>query len=397
MKLKDRAIELEPEVFEHYKYLHTHPELGLQEVVTSEYIYQQLLTSGYCDEIIKIPPTGWVAVLRGEKTGPAILLRADMDALPINEDEAHSLRSQNNGVMHACGHDAHTSILLGTIKLLANYKKQIAGTIYFFFQPAEEILGGAKLLFESDKLDFANIKTVAACHVIPDFYGGEIGLKAGPILASADEFDILLTGKGGHAAHPYTTVDPIVVATAVVEQLQKLVSRETNALDSAVISICGIQSLGYAYNVIPNQVKLRGTLRTINKATRERLQRRLQEVTEAISGAFGASAEVNINSGPPPLSNEEEWVERTQAVMSDILGNDKIKSMAVATMGAEDFAFIKERYPGVFVRIGCRVQGAEFTPIHSSKFVVDRGALLTGMLTMSGIALDFFGVDNNEF
>lgn len=397
MKIKDIALKIEPEVYGYYRYLHTNPELGLKEIDTSAFIYQQLAASGCCDEIIKIPPTGWVAVMHGAQDGPSLLLRADMDALPVTEDETHSIRSKNEGVMHACGHDAHASILLGTLRLLHEYKQQIAGTVYFFFQPAEEILSGAKLLLGSKEIPLAEISAVAACHVIPDFYGGEIGVKSGPVLAGADEFDILIKGKGGHAAHPYTTVDPIVIAAAVIEQVQKLVSRETSALDAAVVSICGVQSDGFAYNVIPDQVKLRGTLRTINQDTRARLQLRLKQLVEGVCATFGATAEVCIHNGPPPLSNDESWVARTKNVMAAVLGADKIKTIDVATMGAEDFAFIKERYPGVFVRIGCRVAGQPFTPIHSSKFIVDRAALITGMLTLGGITLDFFGVDKDEF
>ena len=399
MNITEWISDIEGTIYEVYKHIHENPELGMEEYNTSNLIKQELLEHSDCDEIKTIGTTGMVAVLKGEKEGPEhhFLLRGDMDALPVREDPSHDPRSKRDGVMHACGHDAHTAILLGTLRVLKNYKKHFSGNLYFFFQPAEETLNGAKLLLETREIDLEKIEGVAACHVMPDLYAGDIGLKSGVMLASADQFEVTVKGKGGHGAHPYTTVDPIVIASDIIIQLQNLVAREVSALDSAVVSICSIHSDGDAFNVIPNQVRMKGTFRALKKETREHLIRRISEVCSLVAKAGRGEAEVVFQEGPPPFYNDEQWVDRTRNVMEKLLGEEHVKMLDIVTMGAEDFAFIKDRYPGVFVRIGCRTPGKEFTPIHSSKFTVDRKALTTGMQTLCAIALDFFGIKENIY
>lgn len=399
MNILKQISDIEADIYEIFKTIHENPELGMEEYETSRLIRKELLEHKDCDEIISIGETGMVAVLKGEKEGPehCLLLRGDMDALPVKEDEDHPLRSKREGVMHACGHDAHTSILLGTLRVLKQYKKHFSGTIYFFFQPAEEILEGAKTLFFSNEIDLDKIEGVAACHVIPDLYAGDIGLKSGIMLASADQFDVTIMGKGGHGAHPYTTIDPVIISSEIVSALQNLVAREVSALDSAVISIASIHSDGDAYNVIPDCVRLKGTLRALTKETRERLTKRVKEVCEKVAEAGRGKAEVRFKEGPPPFRNDELWVERTKRMASRLMGEDHVKVLDVVTMGAEDFAFIKDRYPGVFVRIGCRSEGKEFTPIHSGRFFADPKALPAGIKTLSGIALDFFEIGDEIY
>jgi amidohydrolase len=367
----------------------------MREWETSRLIRQELLKEVEEKDLIPVGPTGWVAVVKGEKpgVGHGLLLRADMDALPVQEDADHEPRSRNDGVMHACGHDAHTAVLLGTLQILKKYRTEFSGTIFFFFQPAEEILGGAKLLLETDQMDLTAIDAVAACHMFPDLYVGEIGLKTGAMLASADHFTVTVQGKGGHGAHPYTTVDPIVIASEIVARLQCLVSREINAQDSAVVSVCSIHSDGDTFNVIPDRVVLKGTIRAIRPETRKLLQMRLTEICQGTAATGHASAQVEIIEGPPPFINDDVWVERTRRAAGILLGEKQVKRLEMASMGAEDFAYIKERYPGVFVRIGCRTRGKEFTPIHSSRFTVDRGVLSSGILTLCGIALDYFQIE----
>ena len=390
-RLKAAVEAVEKDVYAVYKELHTHPELSLQEYNTSRLI--RSVVKGYGDyaEPLSIGPTGLLYELQGEAegAGKAILLRADMDALPLQEDTDHEVHSEVPGVMHACGHDSHTSILLGTMRVLASLKKQIAGTVYFFFQPAEEGLNGAKILLQTAGVPLEKIDVVCACQMMPDLYAGEIGLQSGALLASSDTFDITVNGKGGHGAHPYTTVDPVMIAAGLVQQLQNLVAREVCALDSAVISVCSIHSEGNAYNIIPDKVHLRGTIRTLEPATRKYLQKRVKEVCEHFCAAQRATSEVTILEGPPSLHNDAAWVAKAQEVLAPVLGAENIKQLKIATMGAEDFAYIKERYPGIFIRIGCRTQGKAFTPIHSGRFTVDRKALTSGMLTMAGMALDF--------
>ncbi|MDR3258654.1 MAG: amidohydrolase [Fusobacteriaceae bacterium] len=400
MDLKLIVKNIENEVYSYYKYFHENPELSMKEFNTSLFVENILLKDSFCDQIIKIGKTGLLAVMKGEKLeapqeNSCILLRADMDALPITEDSKHFPCSKNSGIMHACGHDAHTAILLGVISVLNNYKKLFSGTIYFFFQPGEETLEGAKLLFSSDEVPLDNIDGVLALHVINELYGGDIGIKSGVNLASTDSFDIEIIGRGGHGAHSYTAIDPIVIGASIITQLQYLVSREVRAVDSAVVSVCSIHSAGDAYNIIPERIYLKGTIRTLEKEIRIKLQKRITELCNGVTKAFGASCNVLFKEGPPPLYNDKIWVERTKNVMSQILGKEHVKDLTVPAMGSEDFSYIKDKYPGVFVRIGCRSEGEEFTPSHNSKFVVDQKALTTGILTFSGVVLDFLGIFNN--
>jgi amidohydrolase len=397
MDLKLIVKNIENKVYSYYKYLHENPELSMKEFNTSLFVENILLENVLCDKIIKIGKTGLLAVINGEKPGlpqenRSILLRADMDALPITEDSKHFPCSKNSGIMHACGHDAHTAILLGTIFALKNYKKLFSGTIYFFFQPGEEVLEGAKLLFTGNEVALDKIDGVVALHVLNELYGGDIGIKSGVNLASTDNFDIEIIGRGGHGAHPYTAIDPIVISSAIISQLQSLVSREVRAVDSAVVSVCSVHSAGDAYNIIPEIVYLKGTLRTLEKEIRIKLQKRITELCNGIAKAFGANCNVLFQEGPPPLFNDDIWVERTKNVMSQILGKEHVKDLAVPAMGSEDFSYIKDKYPGIFVRIGCRRDGEEFTPSHNNKFIVDQKALATGILTFSGIVLDFLEI-----
>lgn len=389
--LKNAAADAEPAVYEVYKALHQQPEFSLQEYKTSRLVRKTVHDFGGFAEPLPIGPTGLLYKLEGEAEGEgrALLLRADMDALPVQEDADHEVRSKADGVMHACGHDSHTSILLGTMQVLSRLRQKFSGTVYFFFQPAEEGLDGAKLLLHTAGVPLDAIDAVCACHMMPDLYAGEIGLQSGALLASADHFDITINGKGGHGAHPYTTVDPVMIAAGLVQQLQNLVAREVCALDSAVISVCGIHSEGDAYNIIPDRVRLRGTLRALEPATRSYLQERMQTLCEKFCEAQRAACDFVLHAGPPSLHNDAAWVEKAQQVLGPVLGEQNIKVLKIATMGAEDFAYIKERYPGIFIRIGCRTQGKAFTPIHSGRFTVDRKALTAGMLTMAGMALDF--------
>jgi len=393
--LRAAVTAAEPHAYAAYAAIHQQPELALQEYNTNKLIRQRVQEIGGFDEPLAVGPTGLLYRLQGAKPGKTLLLRADMDALPIHEDAEHAPRSQVDGVMHACGHDSHTAVLLGTMQVLQALRQQIAGTVYFFFQPAEEGLGGAKLLLEAAGAPLDAIDAVCACHMMPDLYAGEIGLESGAILASADHFDITVMGKGGHGAHPYTTVDPVTIATGLVQQLQNLVAREVCALDAAVLSVCSIHSEGDAYNIIPDRVRLKGTLRTMNPDVRAHLQKRLREVCQGFCAAQRATCEVVLHQGPPSLHNDADWVERAQSTLAPLLGAAAVKPRRIATMGAEDFAYIKERYPGIFIRVGCRTQGRPFTPIHSGRFTVDRRALTAGMLTLGGLALDFCSAEGS--
>lgn len=394
MKLNDYVTAVEPEINEVRCQLHRNPELGLKEFVASALVEKELLEKTRPDRIERIGGTGWLVEIKGLKPGPrrCIALRGDMDALPIQEDQGHELCSQVEGVMHACGHDVHTAILLGAVRVLENYRDQIAGSVLFFFQPAEEILKGGLMFANSPKLDFSAIDGVAACHVSPELTAGTVGIRRGAILASADELHITVTGRGGHGAHPHTVVDPIAISAQMIQALQMLISRETGPNEAAVISICSIHG-GNACNIIPGEVKMDGTVRAVKPEIRKQLLKRIPQVCQGVASSMQAEAKVELELGPPPFVNDDEWTERVKRSAGRLLGSENVVELEAPSMGAEDFSYVKEKAPGVFVRLGARTPGGPYGSIHSPGFYCDRKALSTGILTLAGIALDFFGVD----
>ena len=281
---------------------------------------------------------------------------------------------------------------MGAVRVLEHYRNQIAGSILFFFQPSEETLQGGKLFAESPKIDFHTIDGVAALHVTPDLCAGKIGVRYGAILGSSDELTITVKGKGGHGAHPDTVIDPILLAAQIVQALQMLVSRELAADESGVVSLCSIQG-GNAFNIIPDTVVLKGTIRALDPKVREHILKRIPEICKGIAAAGRGDAEVNIKLGPPPLVSDSQWVDRVKRCGSKLLGHENVIELAHPSMGAEDFAFVMEKAPGVFVRFGSRSEGGPYGGLHSPHFYCDRKALTTGILTLAGIALDFFDVD----
>lgn len=393
MKLQDYVAEIEPEINDVRCQIHRNPELGLKEYATSALVEQELLQKTHPDSMERIGETGWLVEIKGNKPGPGrcMALRGDMDALPIKEDPCHQLCSQVEGVMHACGHDVHTAILLGAVRVLEHYRDQIAGSVLFFFQPAEEILKGGLMFVNSSKLDFDTIDGIAACHVSPELTAGTVGVRSGAMLASADELHITVTGKGGHGAHPHTVTDPIVISAQIIQALQLLISREVGPNEAAVISICSIHG-GNACNIIPGEVKMDGTVRAVKPEIRKHLLKRIPEVCRGVAASMQAEARVELELGPPPFINDEGWLERVKRSAGHLLGPENVVDLEIPSMGAEDFSYVREKAPGVFVRLGARTPGGPYGSIHSPGFYCDRKALTTGILTLSGIALDFFGV-----
>lgn len=387
--------EIEPEINAVREDIHRHPELGLQEFRTSALIEKELRQKTTEDSIRKVGETGWLVEIKGTKPGPkhCIALRGDMDALPVQESEDFALRSEINNVMHACGHDVHTSILLGAVRVLEHYRDQIAGSVLFFFQPAEEIMKGAKLFADNPMIDFDEIDGVAALHVSPELDAGTIGTRYGAILGSSDELTITLRGKGGHGAHPHTVIDPVAAAAEIINVLQTLVSREVTPHEPAVVSICSIHSDGNAFNIIPNQVELCGTIRAVKPEIRDLLVKRIPEIVMRTAEGMRVTAEVSVKLGPPPFVNDKEWVDRVFRSSKKLLGPEYVAELPIPSMGAEDFAFVKEKAPGVFVRFGARTPGGPYGSMHSPTFYCDRKAIRTGILTLCGIALDFFEVE----
>ncbi|MEG2074128.1 MAG: M20 family metallopeptidase, partial [Angelakisella sp.] len=264
VKLTDGANKITPQIETLCNYLHEHPELSLQEHNTCDLLEKYIRENVTYERMKRVGETGLFVEIKGTKEGAhkVIAFRGDIDALPIQEQEGAAHRSQVAGVMHACGHDVHATVNLGAAKLLSDCRDTFSGSVYFFFQPAEEVLKGARLFLADPDIDFSKIDAVAAVHSSPEIDAGTIGVRHGAILASADEMRITVHGKGGHGAHPHTVIDPIVAAASIIMNLQTLVSRETSAADSAVVSVCTINA-GTAHNIVPGQVEMTGTVRTV--------------------------------------------------------------------------------------------------------------------------------------
>lgn len=386
--------EITPEITALRNQIHENPELSLQEYKTCQLLENYVKEYIKPDRMKRVGETGLFFELKGAKPGPGhtIVFRGDIDALPIQEDPAMSPCSKVPGVMHACGHDVHGTINVGAARILSRCKDQFSGSIYFFIQPAEEVLQGAKLFLQDPEIDFDQIDAVAALHCSAEIEAGTIGVRYGAILASADEFSITVHGKGGHGAHCHTVRDPIVAASAIVMGMQTLVSRETNPANSVVVSICTVHG-GNAHNIVPESVTLTGTCRTLSPDDRDRVEESVRRVAASVAEAYRTTAEVEYIRGVPPFVCEDEWVDRALRAGEKMLGKENVQILPYAAMGAEDFSFIKEKKPGIFVRLGSRTKGGAYGSAHSSTFYSDPKCIPTGMLTIIGLAADYLGFD----
>ena len=375
--IRKAVEEITPEITAMRNHIHEHPELSMKEYETCALLEDYVKKNVAYDRLKRVGETGLFFEIKGTKPGPGktIVLRGDIDALPIQEDPSMSPCSKVPGVMHACGHDIHGTINVGAAKILSQCKDQFAGSIYFFIQPAEEILKGAQLFLNDPEIDFDKIDAVAALHCSPEIDAGTIGVRYGAILASADEFHITVKGVGGHGAHCHTVRDPVVAASAIVTGLQTLVSRETNPANAVVVSVCTIHG-GVAHNIVPNRVEMSGT-----------------RVAESIAAAYRVEAEVEYIRGVPPFVCEDEWVDRAIRAGERMLGKENVVMMPYAAMGGEDFAFVKEKKPGVFIRLGSHTPGGAYGSAHSPTYYSDPRSIPTGMLTIIGLAADFLGFE----
>lgn len=330
--------------------LHAHPELGFEETRTSDFVARKLTEWGI-PVTRGLAGTGVVGTLRGRDSSQgSIGLRADMDALPLVELNSFDHASKSNGKMHACGHDGHTTMLLGAARYLAQ-SREFRGTVQFIFQPAEEGLGGGDRMVKEGLFSKFPVDAVYGLHNWPGMEVGKIGIRPGPMMASADVIDIEITGKGGHGAMPHLSIDPIVVAAHVITALQTLVSRSTDPLQASVLSITAIES-GHAHNVIPEIALLRGTVRTFSPAVRDMMESGINQIASGVAQSLGAKAKVQYRRMFPTLINAPQSVDIAICAATSVVGAENVDSAIDPVMGSEDFAFMLEAKPGAYAFLG---------------------------------------------
>ncbi len=349
MKLIDPILEFHEELKAIRRAIHANPELSYEEVQTADLVARKLTDWGI-PVIRGLGKTGVVGVIRRGSSTRAVGLRADMDALPLQEHNSFPHKSRNEGKMHACGHDGHTAMLLGAAHYLAK-NGTFDGTVYVIFQPAEEGGGGAKAMMEDGLFEQCPMEAVFGMHNWPNAKAGCLGVVAGPMMASSNEFELVIDGKGSHAAQPHLSIDPVMVAVQIAQSWQTIVSRNTSPLDSAVLSITQIHT-GSATNIVPDSASMIGTVRTFTMPVLDMIERRMREIAEHTAAAFGASVKFNFLRNYPPLINHKPETEFAIGVMKDVVGNDGVLVDVEPTMGSEDFAFMLQQKPGCYVFIG---------------------------------------------
>lgn len=355
---------------------HMHPELGFKEYRTSEVIKNFLKGEGI--EYYETAQTGICAVINGGYS-KTIALRADMDALPLQDKKECSYASKVTGRMHACGHDAHTTILMGAAKILNNIKYELKGNVKLFFEPGEETTGGARFMVEEGVLENPNVDAIVGLHVSEDIDCGYIGIKKGVVNAASNPFTIKIIGKGGHGAHPDTTIDPVVIASNVIMSLQSIISREIPPTDPAVLTVGTIHG-GTAQNIVPEEVTISGIIRTMKKEHREYVKSRLVEVTEGIVHSMRGKVEINIEESYPCLYNDDTMVEVLSLSASNVLGKERVKYIEAPSMGVESFAYFSMERPAVFYFLGCRnAKKGIINPAHGNMFDIDEDCLKFGV------------------
>ena len=362
--------------------IHRRPELGFEEVRTAALIERELDRLGI--EHKRVATTGVVGVIRGARPGRTAALRADMDALPIAEQSGEACASEVPGKMHACGHDAHTAMLLGAAGVLAGRRAELAGNVVLLFQPAEEGPGGAEPMIAGGVLDDPRVDAIAMLHVDPRLPTGTIGITPGPVNAAADELHLTVRGKGGHGGYPHLAVDAIPAAAAIVLALQTIAARETDPLASIVLTLGTIEG-GYRNNVIADVVTLTGTIRTYDPAIRRGVEAKIRRIVEGVAAGYGATAQVEIVYGYPPVVNDPRLATAFAAYLGAQTGIP-IERPA-PTMGAEDFAYFAERVPGVVGRLGIRNESlGSIHSGHSPQFRLDEAAIPTGITALVAFA-----------
>ncbi|RXZ81185.1 amidohydrolase [Paenibacillaceae bacterium] len=391
--IRTLANDLKPQLVAWRRDFHQHPETGFKEFRTAAIVAEHLRSLGLEVET-NVGKTGVVALLRGKQPGPTIGLRADMDALPIQDEKSVIYCSKHPGTAHLCGHDAHTSMLMGAAQLLTKLGQPEKGNIKFIFQPAEEGLAGAKAMIDDGLLENPKVDAVAGLHVFPRLSTGRFSVTNGDAFASADAIEITIIGKGGHAARPHETVDAIAVSAQVISALQHIASRLIDPLEPVVVTIGKIEG-GSMGTAIASEVKMTGTVRTLSASVRKQIPELLHQVIGGITQSFGAEYKLNFGMGYPVVHNNEEMV-RLFATTSELLFKEKRWEYVKPSTGGEDFAFYAERVPGVFFRLGASNDQADTRyPLHHPKFDLDEEALPLGTAMLSAMALSYLNQTTN--
>ncbi|QQT32432.1 amidohydrolase [Sphingobacterium multivorum] len=395
-ELNTKIENIFPKIVAIRRHIHQHPELSFQEYETSAYIQQQLRELGIPFEIVA--QTGVVAVLTGQKSASddIVVLRADIDALPIDEQNDVGYKSKNSGVMHACGHDFHTANLLGAASILNDYKTEFSGKIVLLFQPAEEkIPGGAIQVLESGILESfgGTIKAVLGLHVSPRVSVGKVGLRSGRFMASSDEFYFTIKGRGGHAAEPHRAVDPIMIGAQLLTTLQQVVSRKANPDVPSVLTFGRFIGDGAA-NVIPEEVKLAGTFRTMDEVWRKEALEIVAEIAATLPVSLGAKVEVEVRHGYPALYNDPALTQKVKTIIAETMGNSVPQDLEI-WMAAEDFAYYSYRYPALFMLIGTNNDdSATQYGLHNPQFNLDEKAFETSIAVLVNAAISLLNESN---
>ncbi|MGG1658540.1 M20 metallopeptidase family protein [Brevibacillus sp. NRS-1366] len=386
-QVKRQAEQILPWLSEVRRDFHQYPEFGLEEFRTQEQIIRYLDEMGI--PYSKSAGTGVVGLIQGAHSGATVALRGDMDALPILEQNDTTYRSKVEGKMHACGHDAHMTCLLGAARILNEHKQDLAGNVKLFFQPAEETVGGALPMIQEGVLENPRVEAVFGLHVSPELAVGHIGVKYGQMNAASDDVHITVYGENGHGAYPHNGRDAIVIAAHIITALQTIVSRNVDPRQSAVLSL-GIISGGTATNIIAQEVKLSGTIRTLTKEVRALVKERVREVAELTARSLGGRAEVAFEEGYTSLINDNALVDLVKNSGEEMLGENKVQVNELPSLGVEDFAFFAEHVPGAFYHLGVRNEETGcIYPVHHPRFDLDERSLAVGAAMQAYNAIVF--------
>lgn len=386
MEFLDLAKEIENDIIKIRRDIHREPELDFDLFKTREKIIKVLEEEKI--SYSSFAKTGIKAILygKGEKT---VAIRADMDALPINEESQKEYKSIVDGKMHACGHDAHMAIALGTLKILNKIKEELPGNVVFIFEPAEETTGGSKIMIEEGVLENPKVEAIFGLHVNENIEKGKIGIKKDAIMAASNPFSINIIGKGGHGAHPEDTIDPIYIAALFITSIQGVISREINPNHGALITIGKING-GTAENIIPNSVEIKGIIRSLNFEDRDYLKERLEEVLKGITSTFRGKYEISIYESYPCLINSDKEVDRVIKSGGEVIGKENVIALKEPSMGVESFAYFTKEIPGAFYFLGTRNEEKKInSSTHNSKFDIDEEALVIGAAIQSKIVYDY--------